>query len=211
MSLRYVYRHIHVYKTCQGGRGALAQHWVSSACSYKAALFCSPIYPHIHSFNSPFIFNIFIFWLCHVFIAACRFSLVAASRSYSSLRWLGFSLWFHLLLRSRGSVIVMPGLSCPKACGIFPDQGLNPCTGKEILYHWTTSEVPLHSFLNIYWMPSMSQNDDDKIMNKHLAHNLAHSRCFNNIGSGNEWVSWWRHDSSRLYSLLAVGRARYTE
>lgn len=51
-----------VYKTCQGGRGTLAQHWVSSACSYKAGLFCSPIYPPIHSFNSPFIFNIFIYF-----------------------------------------------------------------------------------------------------------------------------------------------------
>ena len=26
-----------------------------------------------------------------------------------------------------GSVVVVLGLSCPAACGIFPDQGLNPC------------------------------------------------------------------------------------
>ena len=38
-----------------------------------------------------------------------------------------------------------PRLSCPAACGIFPDQILNcvPCTGKQILNHWTTREVPL--------------------------------------------------------------------
>ena len=71
---------------------------------------------------------------------------VAASRSYS----LSWSVGFFSCYRAMGSVIVMPGLSCPKACAIFPDQGLNPCIGKGILYHWTTSEVPLHSFLNKY-------------------------------------------------------------
>ena len=30
-----------------------------------------------------------------------------------------------------GSVAVELGLSCPTACGIFPDQGLNPCP-----LHW---------------------------------------------------------------------------
>ena len=30
-------------------------------------------------------------------------------------------------LWSLGSVNVMHGFSCPVACGIFPDQGLNPC------------------------------------------------------------------------------------
>ena len=32
-----------------------------------------------------------------------------------------------------GSVVEVPGLSCPEACGIFPDQGSNPwhLHGKE--------------------------------------------------------------------------------
>ena len=34
-------------------------------------------------------------------------------------------------LWSAGSVAVVLGLSCPAACGIFPDQGLNPCP-----LHW---------------------------------------------------------------------------
>ena len=34
-------------------------------------------------------------------------------------------------LQSAGSVVVAHGLSCSVACGIFPDQGLNPC-----LLHW---------------------------------------------------------------------------
>ena len=34
-------------------------------------------------------------------------------------------------LQSTGSVVVAHGLSCSAACGIFPDQGLNPCP-----LHW---------------------------------------------------------------------------
>ena len=47
------------------------------------------------------------------------------------------------------SVVVMCGLSCPEAYGIFLDQGWNlcPCIGRWILNHWTTREVPGHRFL----------------------------------------------------------------
>ena len=36
------------------------------------------------------------------------------------------------------------GLSCSMACGIFPDQGSNPCpcTGRRTLNHCATREVP---------------------------------------------------------------------
>ena len=37
------------------------------------------------------------FWLLWVFVATCRLSLVAASRRYSSLQCMGFSLWLLLL------------------------------------------------------------------------------------------------------------------
>ena len=46
---------------------------------------------------------IIYFWLCWVFVAAHRLSLVAASGGYSSLRCTGFSLWWLPLLRSTGS------------------------------------------------------------------------------------------------------------
>ena len=37
-----------------------------------------------------------------------------------------------------GSVVVARGLSCPVACGVFPDQGLNLCP-----LHWQAdSESP---------------------------------------------------------------------
>ena len=40
-------------------------------------------------------------------------------------------------LQRTGSIVVVHGLSHPVACGIFPDQGLNPCPciGRQILYH----------------------------------------------------------------------------
>ena len=84
------------------------------------------------------------FWLCWVFVAAHRFSLVAASGGYSSLQCIDFSLWCLLflqstgsrahrlrLLRCVGSVVASRGLSCPAACGIFPDQESNLCP-----LHW---------------------------------------------------------------------------
>ena len=45
----------------------------------------------------------FHFWLHWIFIAALRLSLVAASRVYSRLQYIGFSLQWLLLLQSTGS------------------------------------------------------------------------------------------------------------
>ena len=56
-----------------------------------------------------FVFLIFnFFWLCWVFVAACGLSLVAASGGYSSLRCVGSSLLWLLLLQSTG----------PRVCGL---------------------------------------------------------------------------------------------
>ena len=41
--------------------------------------------------------------------------------------------------RRAGSVVVAHGPSCSAACGIFPDQGLNPCP-----LHWQADSQPLH-------------------------------------------------------------------
>ena len=40
--------------------------------------------------------------------------------------------------RRAGSVVVAHGPSCSAACGIFPDQGSNPCT-----LHWQADSQPL--------------------------------------------------------------------
>ena len=43
----------------------------------------------------------------------------------------GFSCCGAWALGTQASVVVAHGLSCSVACGIFPDQGLNPCP-----LHW---------------------------------------------------------------------------
>ena len=70
-------------------------------------------------------------------------SLVAASGGHSSSRFAGLSLSRPLLLQSTGSrragsVVVAHGPGCSAACGILPDQGLNPCP-----LHWQADPQPL--------------------------------------------------------------------
>ena len=86
---------------------------------------------------------IIYFWLCWVFVSVRGLSLVAASGGHSSSRCAGLSLSRPLLLRSTGSrragsVVVAHGPSCSAACGIFPDQGSNPCP-----LRWQADSQPL--------------------------------------------------------------------
>ena len=90
-----------------------------------------------------FLFFIYLFLLCWVFVSVRGLSPVAASGGHSSLRCAGLSLSRPLLLRSTGSrragsVVVAHGLRCSTACGIFPDQGSNPCP-----LHWQADSQPL--------------------------------------------------------------------
>ena len=96
---------------------------------------CSTIYKFIYLF--------IYFWLRWVFVSVRGLSPAVASRGHSSLRCAGLSLSRPLLLRSTGSrragsVVVAHGLSCSVACGIFPDQGSNPCP-----LHWQADSQPL--------------------------------------------------------------------
>ena len=96
---------------------------------------------------SIYIFLIYLFiylWLRWVFVSVRGLSLVAASGGHSSSRCAGLSLSRPLLLQSTGSrragsVVVAHGPSRSAACGIFPDQGLNPCS-----LHWQADSQPLH-------------------------------------------------------------------
>ena len=102
----------------------------------------------LHHQGSPgWIFKIYLFilffWLCWVFVSMRGLSLVVASGGHSSLWCVGFSLSRPLLLRGTGSrhagsVVAAHGPSCSAACGIFPDQGLNPCP-----LHWQAYSQPL--------------------------------------------------------------------
>ena len=90
-----------------------------------------------------FIYLFIYLWLCWVFVSVRGLSLVTASGGHSSSRCAGLSLSRPLLLRSAGSrragsVVVAHGPSCSVACGIFPDQGLNPCP-----LHWQADSQPL--------------------------------------------------------------------
>ena len=89
-------------------------------------------------------FFFFFFWLCWVFVSVRGLSLVATSGGHSSSRCAGLSLSRPLPLwstgcRHTGSVVVAHGPSCSAACGIFPDQGSNPCP-----LRWQTDSQPLH-------------------------------------------------------------------
>ena len=92
-----------------------------------------------------FIYLFIYLWLCWAFVSVRGLSPVAASGGYSSLLCAGLSLSWPLLLRSTrsrraGSVVVAHGPSCSAACGIFPDQGSNPCP----LHRQADSQPPRH-------------------------------------------------------------------
>ena len=112
-------------------------HWLSTVWNIhnNCIILWIPYWLFFNSFCVFWFFlNLFIyFWLCWVFVSVRELSLVAASRGHSSSRCTGLSLSWPLLLRSTGSrcagsAVVAPGPSYPAACGIFPDQGSNPCT-----------------------------------------------------------------------------------
>ena len=110
---------------------------------YIYPLFCRFFLGWYIFLNFLFIIYYFYFWLCWVFVSVWELSPVAASGGHSSSRHVGLSLSRPLLLRSRGSrhsgsVVVAHGPSCSAACGIFPDQGSNPCP-----LHWQANSQPL--------------------------------------------------------------------
>ena len=120
-----------------------------------------------------FFFFLFFFWLCWVLGSVRGLSLVAASGGHSSSRCAGLSLSRPLLLRGTGSrragsVVVAHGPSCSVACGIFPDQGSNPCP-----LHWQADSQPLcHQ-----GSPSNIFNSLISQMIHNLPESLARYRC----------------------------------
>ena len=90
--------------------------------------FKSPLFPFFFLKIYLFIY----FWLCWVFVSVRGPSPVVASGGHSSSRCAGLSLSRPLFAEHgsgrAGSVVVAHGLSCSAACGIFLDQGSNPCS-----------------------------------------------------------------------------------
>ena len=115
-----------------------------------------------HIYFYKFIYFIyFYFWLHWVFVAACRFSLVAVSGGYSSLRCASFSLQWLLLLQNTGSraqaqqlwlmgsraqaqQLWRIGLVAPWHVGSSQTRARTgvPCIVRWILNHCATKEAP---------------------------------------------------------------------
>ena len=81
-----------------------------------------------------------------------------ASGGHSSSRCAGLSLSRPVLLRSTssrraGSVVVAHGPSRSAACGIFPDQGSNPCP-----LHWQADSQPLRHQGSPYTLTFKNKN-----------------------------------------------------
>ena len=85
--------------------------------------------------NYLLIYLLIYFWLCWVFIAAHRLSLVATSGGYTFLWWGSFSLQWLLLFTSG---VAAPELSCTSTYGIFPYQRSDLCP-----LHWQADSYPL--------------------------------------------------------------------
>ena len=101
-----------------------------------------------------FCYIVFSLWLkpkhcLKFFLRYCLYLFVCfgCARGYTSSCGARASLWFLLLrstasrareLSSCGSRALEHGPSCSTACGIFPDQGWNPC-----LLHWQADSLPL--------------------------------------------------------------------
>ena len=98
----------------------------------------------IGCFFLSFFLSFFIYlWLCWVFVFVRGLSLAVASEGHSSSQCAGLPPSRPLPLqntgsRRAGSAIVAHGPSRSAACGIFPDQGSNPCP-----LHWQADSQPL--------------------------------------------------------------------
>ena len=89
--------------------------------------------------------NIYVFvyfWLCWGFIAAQAFSSCREPRILPCCRAQALGAQGSVVascgLQSTGSVVAAHGLNCFSECGIFPNQGLNPC-----LLHWLVESLAL--------------------------------------------------------------------
>ena len=117
-------------------------------------------------------------------------SLLAASGGHSSSRCAGLSLSWPLLLQSTGSrfagsVVVAHGPSCSTACGIFLDQGSNPCP-----LHWQADSQPLRH----RGSPSLHFNTQMILMHTELKeltfHMIINALCKANSRTVNDGFSW---------------------
>ena len=97
-------------------------------------------------------FHLFNFWLCWVFIALQGLSLVVVSGGLLlavAAPCGGFPCCGAPALGTWASVVAAHGLRCSASCGIFANQGLNPCClhWQVDAIHCANREVPKTSIL----------------------------------------------------------------
>ena len=91
--------------------------------------FLSIIQMHSHMLKNIFIFNLlFLFIIFHCCMGFLQLQRVRATLRCSAQAYCGgFSRSLAQALGSQASAAEAHRLSCPAACGVFPDQGSNPC------------------------------------------------------------------------------------
>ena len=175
-----------------------------------------------------FLFKIylFVYGYARVFVACCSgFLQLRVSRGCSPLRCTGCSLRWLLLLQSTGSrlvgfsswgtqarwfwlmgpIVVASGGNCSAACGIFPDQGSNPCplpwqADSYPLYH---TQVPRIAFYKTKVLSYLFGHTEPQL--RHVAAN-RHSSCgmraleLQCVGCG-MWILRFLEQGSNLHPL----------
>ena len=139
-------------------------------------------------FFSPILLCINLFLAVLGLCCWVHFSLAVASRGYSNCgAWASHRRAWVLgcmgsvagapQLQSTDSVVVAHGLSCSATCGIFPDQGKNPC-----LLHWQADSLPLSHWggpeLKVY----------NELLTCMYTYMFVYVCVYQSI---NIWLPWW--------------------
>ena len=155
-----------IFPTQESNQGLLHCRQILYQLSYQG----SPIYPNLDTKKKQlwwsFIFQYLVvyFWLPWIFIAARGLSqsrqvgLLSSCNVWAS-HYSGFSccgaqdlgVWASVVevlwLESTGSVVVLRGLAMWHVESSQTGDGIHvPCTGRQILNHWTTKKVPQDMF-----------------------------------------------------------------
>ena len=95
----------------------------------------------------------------------CRLSLVAARKGYSLVAEFRLPIAVASLvpghgLQRTGSAVVAHGLSCPSACEIFTDQGLNLNVSPALAGGFLTTGLPGKSMGTLFSLTSFAQHSN---------------------------------------------------
>ena len=115
-------------------------------------------------------------------------------------------------LYSTGLTIVAPGLSCSAACGIFLDQGLDPCLlHRQMVSLFLAYIFFLVDFRNTYNFNFYSGNSQNCISNEFLFLRQIHLiKCLLKIHPFNQLLPYKNHKFSKLEIIFATLSSRPT-